>query len=163
MRGTTIAAAVRDDDEDDERLDERLQFHATGYRTRPCSHFGPPRSELCIPAPSTPNSARRAHTVQVKVEVLVIEGCAGAALAFSRLEAARVDLGVKVEVVVRTMVDGHVLDGFAGSPTFLVDGVDLFPGGVPTRSLACRLYEAGDGHSAAPDSRQLAERIRARG
>jgi hypothetical protein len=45
--------------------------------------------------------------------------------------------------------------GFAGSPTLLVDGHDLFPGTALTTQLACRVYPTPDGLSGAPTAEAL--------
>lgn len=53
-------------------------------------------------------------------------------------------------VDVRSQTEARV-SGFAGSPTILIDGVDLFPGSaVRTHGLACRLYRSPSGPAGAP-------------
>lgn len=47
---------------------------------------------------------------------------------------------------------------FAGSPTFLIDGVDPFPQRVRMFGLACRVYATESGPAEAPSVEQL-ERI----
>jgi hypothetical protein len=104
--------------------------------------------------------------VRVRVEVLVIDGCRGAELALSRLRIALLSTDrPDIEVGVRTIIDGRRAEssGFAGSPTFTVDGIDLFPGGARTPCLACRVYMTPDGLAAVPTTEQLVERIRAHG
>lgn len=51
---------------------------------------------------------------------------------------------------------------FAGSPTVLIDGVDVVPGTVPTGTLACRIYRTETGVAGYPSRAQLASAIRAR-
>ena len=104
--------------------------------------------------------------MNVRVEVLVIAGCAGANLALARLRAALAETGnPNIEVCIRTVTDGRdaEISGFAGSPTITIDGVDLFPGGEPAHSLACRVYQTPDGLAPAPTTHQIVERIRAHG
>ena len=48
---------------------------------------------------------------------------------------------------------------FGGSPTILVDGVDLFPT-TPARSLACRVYATGSGYAGAPTQEQIEAALR---
>jgi hypothetical protein len=45
--------------------------------------------------------------------------------------------------------------GFVGSPSILINGVDVFrpPGAAP--ALACRVYATGDGPQGAPTVEQL--------
>ncbi|MCD2443543.1 thioredoxin family protein [Agromyces sp. SYSU K20354] len=51
---------------------------------------------------------------------------------------------------------------FAGSPTILVDGVDLFPSGGRTRSLACRVYATPGGFAGHPTHAQLEDALLSR-
>lgn len=46
--------------------------------------------------------------------------------------------------------------GFAGSPTFTVDGVDLFDATAPAGTLACRMYRTAAGLAGVPDVADLA-------
>lgn len=45
--------------------------------------------------------------------------------------------------------------GFAGSPTFTVDGVDLFEAGPPAEALACRIYSTPHGLAGVPEVNDL--------
>lgn len=47
--------------------------------------------------------------------------------------------------------------GMSGSPTFMVDGTDLFGAGTP--SVACRLYGDDQGFDGAPSVDALVERL----
>jgi hypothetical protein len=44
---------------------------------------------------------------------------------------------------------------FAGSPAFVMDGVDLFEGGTTGGSMACRVYSTPDGLRNVPTMRDL--------
>lgn len=44
--------------------------------------------------------------------------------------------------------------GFSGSPTVLVDGVDVFPASRAD-GLSCRLYETPEGHRGSPTAAML--------
>lgn len=48
---------------------------------------------------------------------------------------------------------------FRGSPTILADGVDLFPSGDRTRSLACRVYVTPRGSAGHPTQAQLEQAL----
>jgi len=52
---------------------------------------------------------------------------------------------------------------FAGSPTILVDGTDLFPSGERTYELACRMYLTSTGLAGHPTQEQIKESLTARG
>ncbi|WP_349898698.1 thioredoxin family protein [Parafrigoribacterium soli] len=49
---------------------------------------------------------------------------------------------------------------FAGSPTILVDGADLFPGAETLPELACRVYRVGTRFAGAPSEEQLVDALR---
>lgn len=51
---------------------------------------------------------------------------------------------------------------FVGSPTFVVEGRDLFPNATSTPALTCRIYILPDGRpSPLPDSGEFARRLAA--
>jgi hypothetical protein len=45
--------------------------------------------------------------------------------------------------------------GFAGSPSFTIDDVDLFDAEAPAGTLACRLYRTPNGLAGVPDVADL--------
>lgn len=101
----------------------------------------------------------------MKVEILRIDACPSWVDAGARtreaLDAAGLgDVDIEFRLV-RTPGDAARV-GFAGSPTILLDGVDLFPG-ERTTELACRIYATPAGLSGAPTTDQLMEAIVARG
>jgi len=49
---------------------------------------------------------------------------------------------------------------FAGSPTILIDGVDLFPGAETTTSVSCRVYHTGTRFAGSPTEQQMVEALR---
>jgi hypothetical protein len=55
--------------------------------------------------------------------------------------------------------DGSPVLGFGGSPTFLVDGSDLFPGGAAS-AQACRTYRTSTGIRGLPDLRELRQALK---
>ncbi|MDN4483903.1 hypothetical protein [Demequina lignilytica] len=92
----------------------------------------------------------------MKVELLHIAGCPGHERAASRLRAALDSLGLAATGIEEVRVDaGSIPAGFAGSPTVLIDGEDLFPGTLPLAHLACRVYRTGAGPSNSPSSAQI--------
>jgi hypothetical protein len=96
------------------------------------------------------------------LELLTIPGCphAGPAMALFR---AALDLeDVKDPVAVRelgTEAEAAAL-AFHGSPTFSIDGADLFPSSA-TPALACRVYPTPTGLSGQPTLHALRQAIRA--
>lgn len=98
----------------------------------------------------------------MRVEVLHIEECPSWREAGARLEAALAEVGVSARVDYRLLTGASDLEGtpFAGSPTIVVDGADLFPVESPVRALACRVYATPAGLRGAPEVEQLVEALR---
>jgi hypothetical protein len=96
----------------------------------------------------------------VRVEVLVIGKCPNEAPAAALLRKALDIAGLgdtRVEtVVVSTDADAERLP-FAGSPTFTVDGQDLFDG--EASRLACRVYPTPDGYRGVPELSALVQAL----
>jgi hypothetical protein len=99
------------------------------------------------------------------IELLWWEGCPSTERALAAVNEALYDLGLDgVEVRMReveTDEDAHAA-GFVGSPTILIDGVDLVPAAAeePT-GLSCRVYRRRDGRiSPIPDPDDLREALR---
>ena len=98
----------------------------------------------------------------MKVELLHILDCPNTDIAETNARAALDALGlggVPVELVtIRTEAEAANTQ-FGGSPTILLDGVDLFPT-TPARSLACRVYATGSGYAGAPTQEQIEAALR---
>ena len=98
----------------------------------------------------------------MKVELLHIVDCPNTDIAETNARAALDALGlggVPVELVtIRTEAEAASTQ-FGGSPTILLDGVDLFPT-APVRSLACRVYATGSGYAGAPTQEQIEAALR---
>ena len=98
------------------------------------------------------------------LELLYWDGCPSHPAALAQLRAALTELGrpdVAVTLTQVTTDEQAAARGFVGSPTLLVDGVDVVPPppGEPT-GLTCRLYRRRDGrHSPTPDPDDLRESI----
>jgi hypothetical protein len=93
------------------------------------------------------------NNARVEVEVLYFAACPSWTVAVERLRRALDASGLAGTpirtVPVETAAD-MAMTGFAGSPTVLVDGLDLFPGAAPVGELACRLYPTPEGLSGSP-------------
>ena len=87
----------------------------------------------------------------MKIQVLHIEDCPNWQEAGDRVRLVLDSIGrgdVPVEfVLIRTEAEA-VSSGFAGSPTILLDGQDLFPSQGNTADLACRVYLTERGFAA---------------
>jgi hypothetical protein len=60
-----------------------------------------------------------------------------------------------------TSVEDAARVPFAGSPTILLDGQDLFPAAERTSALACRLYSTPTGPAGLPSTDQIIDAIAA--
>jgi len=85
--------------------------------------------------------------VSPSIEVLVTPGCPHVDDAIARVRevASRLAPGFDVRVTTVQDADMAVALEFPGSPTVLVDGVDLEGAAIGPPSCACRLYEDGSG------------------
>jgi hypothetical protein len=102
----------------------------------------------------------------VRVELLHIDECPGWVETGARLRRALELLGltdVPVEITLIRTEEDAVARHFAGSPTILVDGADLFPSEGRTHDLACRVYVTDAGLAPMPAQAQIIAALRARG
>ena len=92
------------------------------------------------------------------VEVRFVEGCPSLPVIRQRLRHALDGLGrAGVDIRLRrvhTDAEAEAL-GFSGSPTILVDGVDLFGQPDAVVGLSCRLYRTAQGTTGAPSIEHL--------
>lgn len=102
------------------------------------------------------------------IELQVIPDCPHTDAAALLLRRALDDIGLAdagFTVTVLSTDDDAVRLGFPGSPTFIADGADLFPGVSTVGALSCRVYAAGgrrQGTPSLPDLRQALKRAAAR-
>ncbi|MBV8217855.1 MAG: hypothetical protein JO325_05285 [Solirubrobacterales bacterium] len=98
------------------------------------------------------------------VELLWWEGCPSTERALAAVREALAEAGME-GVPVRTpeiRTDDDARDaGFVGSPTILIDGVDLVPAAAEEQiGLSCRVYRRRDGRvSPIPDPDDLREAL----
>ncbi|MET4783400.1 thioredoxin family protein [Glaciihabitans sp. UYNi722] len=99
----------------------------------------------------------------MEITLQYFEGCPNWTIASERLAAIVLDnLDITVTCrPVETVEDAEAI-GFRGSPSILVNGVDLFPDPSAPVGLACRIYVTPDGFTGAPTLEQLQATIRAR-
>jgi hypothetical protein len=101
----------------------------------------------------------------VKIEVLHIDACPNGEQTSVRVRAALSRLGETGTTVnlrlVHTSEEAAEVP-FAGSPTILVDGADLFPSEGKTVDLACRVYVTPDGLAGLPTIEQIVEALETR-
>lgn len=98
----------------------------------------------------------------MRVEVLVVRDCPNAAAACEAVrQAARMVGLAELDVTIRVIDTEEQAQRhrFAGSPTFLIDGVDPFATPGAPSGLACRLYVTPAGLSGTPEVRLLADAL----
>ncbi|WP_285601343.1 thioredoxin family protein [Kineosporia sp. NBRC 101731] len=92
------------------------------------------------------------------IQVVYFEGCPNWQITHRRLLTALEatgHAGVTVDLVAVGSPEAAAAAGFAGSPTVLVDGRDLFPDAAPVTELACRVYRSPQGLSGSPSPEVL--------
>jgi hypothetical protein len=98
-----------------------------------------------------------------RVELLWWEGCPSTGRALEELRAALADVGLDPAAVQLREVstdEQAQRERFAGSPTFLIDGADVFPTGEEPAGLTCRIYRTGEGRvSPTPGREQLRDAL----
>lgn len=97
------------------------------------------------------------------IELLYIEDCPNSVETLHRLQVAvdRTLPGTSVKATMIDSIEKAKTRHFAGSPTILVDGVDLFPSEGRTTDLACRIYFTSDGTAGSPTQEQIEEALTA--
>lgn len=100
---------------------------------------------------------------EMEIELLFWEGCPSHPKALSDLRAAMIDSGLDPEMIVlrevRTDSDAQ-REHFIGSPTILIDGVDIVPVNGEPFGLTCRVYHRRDGRiSPTPDPQDIRDAL----
>lgn len=125
------------------------------------SRRSPRRSRLGSFRPGTPGNLGRV-SAEIEIEVLWWEGCPSTDRARELMRAGLDELGLDSVLIrmVEVRTDADARDqGFRGSPTILINGIDLveLAGGEDVSAdqpggLSCRLYRRRDGRiSPTPD------------
>lgn len=105
------------------------------------------------------------HDAGMHVELLVIPGCPGSDAASTLLRRGLDDIGLAGTPFSVRVIDSDEAARacrFAGSPAFVVDGVDLFDNGTADGALACRVYRTADGPRNVPDLGVLRQALKER-
>ncbi|WP_104201209.1 hypothetical protein [Cryobacterium sp. Y29] len=100
------------------------------------------------------------------IELLHIADCPNSQVTLQRLQRAVANSMSSNTSVKSTLIDSAETAArllFAGSPTILVDGVDLFPTDGRTSDLACRIYLTPHGLAGSPTQQQIEAALNAHG
>lgn len=98
------------------------------------------------------------------IKLLHITECPSWQICLRNLRHALIELYIGEPIQV-TLLDSSNLDqfaSFAGSPTILFDGKDLFSASDTEGELACRVYEGPTGMRGYPTTEEIIEAIRGR-
>lgn len=102
----------------------------------------------------------------VKIEILHIADCPNWEETRERARLAVLKTKHPGTIIETTLIDSPHKAAtlhFAGSPTILVDGTDLFPSEGATQDLACRIYFTPNGLAGGPTQEQLEKALITRG
>lgn len=98
----------------------------------------------------------------MKIEIAHIDACPSWREAGQVVTEALDELGIEDVLVgyarISTAEQAAAIP-FAGSPTILVDGADLFPDASRTTDLACRVYQVDGRLAPYPSLAQVRERL----
>ncbi|TFD21818.1 thioredoxin family protein [Cryobacterium sp. TMS1-13-1] len=100
------------------------------------------------------------------IELLHIADCPNSEETLHRLQRAVANTMFSNTSVTSTLIDSAETAArlpFAGSPTILVNGVDLFPTDGRTSDLACRIYLTPNGMAGSPTQQQIEAALAAHG
>lgn len=102
----------------------------------------------------------------VKVEVLHTADCPNWRSAGDELRAALDATGlttISIGFIEIESFEQAVRLSYAGSPTILIDGADLFPLEERAADMSCRVYETSAGLRGRPERSQIERALRNRG
>jgi len=96
------------------------------------------------------------------VEVLYIDGCPNVKRGLSNLKQALADEQIEAEIRMQEIEDDQQAGSrsFLGSPSFQVNGQDLWPTPLEAYQIGCRVYLTPAGVASCPSIDMLRERLR---
>src|SRR5574340_534197 len=101
-------------------------------------------------------------TERPNIQLLYFDGCPGWWVALLNLRLAMEISGVDAAIELVRVVDEQdaMARNFHGSPSILLNGVDLWNGGGESWSFNCRLYPTPEGLRGTPTVEMLSEALR---
>jgi hypothetical protein len=101
--------------------------------------------------------------VEPKFELLYFDDCPSWQDGLENLKAALIEEGINDADIQLVLIDNEVdalKEKFLGSPSFRVNGQDLWPEERKTYHLGCRVYASEKGHKGFPSIEMVREKIR---
>lgn len=97
----------------------------------------------------------------MKIELLYFDGCPSWQGGLKNIKAAlhMEELNIPVELIQIIDDDDATRKKFLGSPSFRIDGVDLWDEERDTYSLSCRVYTTPEGMKGSPTVEMLREAL----
>ncbi len=98
----------------------------------------------------------------MKIDLLYFDGCPSWQVALENLQAALEKEGLPVEIVpieIRSAQQATAIK-FLGSPSFQIDGQDLWPEERASYSMSCRVYKTMEGFKGWPTVEMLRQKLR---
>lgn len=99
----------------------------------------------------------------MNVTLLYFDDCPSWQTADQHLRALAAEMGFTIERVEVTSADRADQFQFRGSPSILVEGVDLFADPSAPVGLSCRIYQTPNGPAGSPTKDQLRAALRRHG
>ena len=98
----------------------------------------------------------------MKIELLYFDDCPSWETGLENIEAALQEEGLSVSVEMVKVMDDDDAERlkFLGSPSFRVDGVELWPEEREIYSLSCRVYPTIEGIKGFPTVEMLREQLK---
>lgn len=101
---------------------------------------------------------------RVRVEFLYFEGCPSWKVALQNLEEVLGEEGIEAEIVKKEITTGEeaVRHRFLGSPTILVNGLDIEERArkAETFQVGCRIYKTEEGLAGIPTKEMIRRALR---
>lgn len=98
----------------------------------------------------------------IKMEILYFDGCPSWKPALENLEKVieTEKISAEIGLVKIASPEQAQIEEFLGSPSFRVDGIDLWPEKRENYTLRCRIYNSPSGMQGYPTTKMLREEIR---
>jgi hypothetical protein len=98
----------------------------------------------------------------MKIELLYFDGCPSWQSGWDNLKAALMAEEIEAELCLIKVEDNAAADQlkFLGSPSFRINGVDLWPEERASYALSCRVYLTPQGMKGAPTVEMLRQKLR---
>jgi hypothetical protein len=97
----------------------------------------------------------------MKIDLLYFDGCPSWQLGWDNLKAVLIAEEIEAELCLIKVEENATADQlkFLGSPSFQINGVDLWPEERTSYTLSCRVYSTPQGLKGAPTIEMLRQKL----